>query len=144
MFKRFREKRKDKETRLKYQEIFLKKDDFVNGLDIFLKDKTSEKRKFKILTVMNHGYAKQTLLKEYKIQKRGGMGIIGAKITQRTGLVVGIEVIDESYEELIVFSEKGQAIKIPLKGVRLTSRAAQGVKLMNLTKDDKIVGFVCL
>jgi DNA gyrase subunit A len=124
----------------------LKKDDEVSGLDIIKKEnlERGDKTKLRIVSVMANGFAKQTALNEYKVQRRGGSGIKTAKITEKTGKVIGAHIVDDATEEVFAFSVKGQAIKTPLKDIRVLSRATQGVRIMNLEKGDKLVGIVCL
>ncbi len=96
-----------------------------------------------LLSVMANGYAKQTKLSEYKVQQRGGRGIRTAEITPKTGPLVASHVIaDET--ELVAISVKGQIIKTEVKSVRLTSRAAQGVRIMKLAAGDTLAGVLCL
>ncbi len=121
--------------------IKLKKRDAVSGADVVSAKSISES---KLLAVTANGFGKQTNLKEYKIQRRGGSGIKTAKITEKTGPVIGAHVVGPETEEIIAFSSRGQAIKLPLKDVRILGRATQGVKIMNLDKGDKLVGIVCL
>ena len=122
--------------------IKLKKQDFVANFDVInVKDKLEN---YKLLVVTANGFAKQTPLKEYKIQKRGGSGIIAAKVNDKTGPIVGVYIVNQEIEEVIAFSSKGQAIRTDVKNIRLTSRTAQGVKIMNLEKGDKLIGVVCL
>jgi len=120
--------------------IKLRKGDEVSGADIiFPKDE-----KLKLLVVSEKGYGKQTALKEYKLQKRGGSGIKTAKVTSKTGKIIGAHVVNEETKELIAFSAKGQAIKINLDEIRELSRSTQGVKIMNVASDDKLVGIVLI
>lgn len=98
-----------------------------------------------ILVVMENGYGKTTPAKEYKVQKRGGSGIKTAKVTTKTGLVVGGAILDpESLEEgeLVVMSKKGQVIKLPLKDVPSLGRQTQGVRVMRLRAGDSIASIV--
>lgn len=120
--------------------IRLKKGDHVAGLDII---KEGEKE-LKLLNMMANGFGKQTNLKEYKIQKRGGGGIRTAKITAKTGPIIGAHIINQTNEEILAFSAKGQALRTALKDIRTAGRSAQGVRVMNLDKDDKLMGIVCL
>jgi len=99
---------------------------------------------YKLLVVMANGFAKQTPLKEYKIQRRGGSGIKTAKITEKTGPVMAAVIVGDEIQEVIAFSKKGQALRTKLSDIRIASRATQGVKIMNLEKDDKLMGIVCL
>lgn len=121
--------------------INLKKKDRVAGVDII---KKTDSKSVRLLTVMANGFGKQTPLKEYKVQKRGGAGIKTSKVTEKTGQVIATNIVDDEVGEILAFSKKGQAIKIPLKDIRLASRATQGVRIMNLEKGDELIGIVCL
>lgn len=114
----------------------LKKGDLLAGIDIIRKTDAAAR----ILTVTAKGFAKQTPLKEYKTQKRGGGGIKTGKVSEKSGAVIATRIVDESVEEIIAFSKKGQAIRIPLKDIRVASRATQGVRIMNLEKGDELAG----
>ncbi|MDI6734330.1 MAG: DNA gyrase subunit A [Patescibacteria group bacterium] len=124
--------------------IRLKKGDFVSGLDIIKKEQAENQKDLKLLIIMNRGFAKQTPLKEYKIQRRGGGGIKTAKVTDKTGSVIAAHIVSGGNEEVLAFSSKGQALRTNLNDVRLAGRATQGVKIMNLEKDDTLIGVVCL
>lgn len=119
----------------------LGKGDEIVSADILSKgDKTSE-----ILVVMENGFGKTTPSKEYKVQKRGGSGIKTAKITAKTGNVIGAAIVNaEEREEgeLVVMSKKGQVIKLPLKDVPSLGRQTQGVKVMKLRAGDSIASTV--
>ena len=93
---------------------------------------------------MEHGFGKQTPLKEYKVQHRGGSGIKTAQITEKTGPVIDARIVDDETEEVIAFSSKGQAIRSMLSGIRVAGRATQGVRIMDLEKGDGLIGIVCL
>ncbi|MEK9154546.1 MAG: DNA gyrase subunit A [Patescibacteria group bacterium] len=123
--------------------IRLKKGDFVAGLDIM---KTSEKglgKNEKLLIVTENGFAKQTNLKEYKIQSRGGSGIKTAKISAKTGLIISAQIISDE-EELLALSSKGQIIKTKIADIRTAGRATSGVRIMKLKAGDKVAGVVIL
>jgi DNA gyrase subunit A len=120
--------------------IRLKGADTVAGLDIISKDRKGEN----ILVVMANGFGKQTPLKDYKTQKRGGGGIKTAKVTEKTGPVIAANIIGEDIKETLAFSSKGQALKSSLKDIRVAGRATQGVRIMNLEKGDKLIGIICL
>lgn len=121
--------------------VRLKKGDVVAGFDIITHGTRPD---VQFLVVMAHGFAKQTPLKDYKTQKRGGGGIKTAKITDKTGKVIAARIIGEDIEEAIAFSSKGQALRTKLSDIRVAGRATQGVKIMNLEEGDSIVGIVCL
>ncbi len=116
--------------------IRLKNNDFAAGIDIIKKDG-------KLLVIMENGFAKQTPLKEYRIQSRGGSGIKTAKINAKTGKIVSAKVISEE-EELLALSAKGQIIRTDIKSVRVCGRSTSGVKIMKLKEGDKIAGIVIL
>ncbi|MCR4261207.1 MAG: DNA gyrase subunit A [Candidatus Colwellbacteria bacterium] len=118
--------------------ISLKGGDIVNSFDVI---QNIEKAEF--LVVMENGYGKRTPLSQYKVQRRGGSGIITAKVTSKTGGVASSHVIiDEG--ELLAISKKGQVIKTKIQDIRKTGRAAQGVKIMTLKSGDKLAGTVVL
>jgi DNA gyrase subunit A len=113
-----------------------KQNDEVAGFDIIKKGEDA-----KLVIVMEHGFAKQTPLKEYKSQRRGGSGIKTAQITPKTGPVVSAHVIIDQ-KEIFALSAKGQMIRTELGTVRLTGRAAQGVRIMNLNAGDRVAGTI--
>jgi DNA gyrase subunit A len=97
----------------------------------------------KLLVVMENGFAKQTPLKEYKTQSRGGSGVKTAEITAKTGSLVSAHVVTEE-KEIFALSAKGQMIRTELKAVRTTGRAAQGVRIMNLKSGDRLAGTIVI
>ena len=123
----------------------LKKSDSIVGLDIIKKGngEIAEKNQ-RLLVLTENGFGKQTPLKEYKVQHRGGGGIRTAKTTDKTGLVIAVHIVDDSIEEILAFSSKGQALRTKLKDIRIAGRSTQGVRIMNLEKGDKLNGIVCL
>jgi DNA gyrase subunit A len=119
----------------------LKKDDKIVSADILKKGEADRE----ILVVMENGYGKATPAKEYKTQNRGGSGIKTAKITAKTGKVVGAASLtpeDRLEGELIVMSKQGQVIKLPIKDVPTLGRDTQGVKVMKLRAGDSIASIV--
>ena len=124
--------------------IRLRKGDAVAGFDIIKVEELGDKiRGLRLLVVMENGFAKQTGLKEYKIQRRGGSGIKTAKITPKTGSLVSAHVVGEE-KEIFALSAKGQMLRTSLESVRTTGRAAQGVKIMNLKAGDRLAGTVII
>ncbi|MEX2436814.1 MAG: DNA gyrase C-terminal beta-propeller domain-containing protein, partial [Candidatus Paceibacterota bacterium] len=121
--------------------INLKKGDTITGVDIIEKGKGDNQR---LLVLTSKGYGKQTFVSKYKSQKRGGSGIKTSKVTKKTGNVITAKLVNDEIEKVLAFSEKGKVIKTKLKDVRVSGRATQGVKIMNLGKDDYLVGVVCL
>lgn len=116
--------------------------DEIVSADIITK---ADKKGSEILVVTKHGFGKTTPAKEYKVQNRGGSGIKTAKLTDKTGKVVcGIVIKDSEREkgELVVMSEKGQVIKLPIKDIPSSGRQTQGVKVMRMKTDDAIASVV--
>ncbi len=119
----------------------LGKGDVIVSADVLSKESKSDE----ILVVMENGFGKTTPAKEYKVQKRGGSGIKTAKITSKTGTVVGAAIVsaeDKAEGELIVMSKKGQVIKLSLKDVPSLGRQTQGVKVMKMRAGDSIASIV--
>jgi DNA gyrase subunit A len=120
----------------------LGKGDVIVSADVIKKESA---KKSEILVVTEHGYGKTTPVKEYKTQNRGGSGIKTAKVTDKTGAIVGAIVLheDERAEgELVIMSKKGQVIKLPLKDVPTLGRDTQGVRVMKMREGDSIASVV--
>lgn len=123
--------------------VRLKKGDQVAGFDIIKEGEVGASKNYKVLVVMVNGFAKQTALKEYKVQSRGGSGIKTANITAKTGQLVAGKIVNEE-KEILALSAKGQLIRTELSSVRSTGRSAQGVRIMNLKSGDKLAGVVIM
>ena len=91
-----------------------------------------------LLTVTEKGYAKNTLIDEYRVTGRGGLGVKNVEVTDKNGAVVAIAQIHAN-EELLVMTEQGKILRTPANEIRTIGRATQGVKLMDLDGEDKIV-----
>ncbi len=96
-----------------------------------------------ILTVTEKGFGKRTDTSEYRIQSRGGMGIITIKTTERNGNVIGIKQVTDD-DEIMLITNYGKIIRIKLKGISIIGRNTQGVKLIGIEKDEKVVGVALL
>ncbi len=116
----------------------LKKGDLIVGLDI-IREKSADR----LLIVTEKGFSKQTSIKEYKVQSRGGSGIRTANVSDKTGKVVTCKIINQE-QEVIVLSAKGQVIKTALSDIRISARATSGVRVMRPKEGDKIVAITCL
>jgi DNA gyrase subunit A len=112
--------------------IRLDKDDQVIGMEV-----AEPKTKKTLLTVCVNGYGKRTDLDEYRHQHRGGSGVITIKATDRNGHVVGIHLVEDK-DDLMVMTEKGKIIRMPIKDLRVISRNTQGVRLVRLEEGDRI------
>src|SRR5204862_3189080 len=96
------------------------------------------KRDANMLVVTEKGMGKCSPIDEYRVQKRGGKGIITVHRTDKTGDAVSIkEVLPD--DELMLITKQGIAIRMPVKGIRVAGRNTQGVKLVNLDADDLVM-----
>ena len=91
-----------------------------------------------LLTVTEKGYAKKTEIDEYRVTGRGGLGVKNVEITDKNGPVVNIAQVHDN-EELLVITEWGKILRTPANDIRTIGRATQGVRLMELEGEDKIV-----
>src|SRR3954463_12089646 len=96
-----------------------------------------------LLTVTEHGYGKRTELDEYRVQSRGGVGIINIQTSDRNGKVVGIAYVHED-DELMIISQQGMIIRMRAGDVRSIGRATQGVRLIGIDETDEVVGIAKL
>jgi len=116
--------------------ITLADDDEVVGV-VVLKSEDS------ILTVTENGYGKRTAVSQYRIQKRGGMGVMAISTSERNGKVVGaLQVTDE--DQVMLIANSGKVIRMPIDTVRIIGRNTQGVRLINLEGQEKVVGMSLL
>jgi DNA gyrase subunit A len=90
-----------------------------------------------VLTVTAEGFGKRTLFKEYRLQSRGGKGIINIKVTGKNGEAVGLKSVSDK-DEIMLITEKGMIVRSPVKDIRTTGRSTQGVRLMKLDKGDSV------
>ncbi len=90
-----------------------------------------------ILTVSESGFGKRTDVDRYRLQSRGGTGVINMKTTPKVGKVASIQLVDDT-TEMMVISQFGKIIRIDTKQVRSAGRSTSGVKLLDLDKDDKV------
>jgi DNA gyrase subunit A len=96
-----------------------------------------------ILTVTANGYGKRTELSEYRVQSRGGKGIITIKTTERNGPVVAARPVLET-EEVMLITNKGMLIRMPAKGISVIGRNTQGVRLITVESREEQVAGVAL
>jgi DNA gyrase subunit A len=96
-----------------------------------------------ILSVSENGYGKRTDVDQYRLQSRGGKGVINMKATPKIGKVTAINLVDDT-SELMVISQFGKIIRIDTKSVRSAGRSTQGVKLLDLEDQDKVAAAVVI
>jgi DNA gyrase subunit A len=111
--------------------ITLRDDDEVVGMEVLRAGAT-------ILTVTVNGYGKRTEIEEYRIQGRGGSGIINIQTTDRNGHVIGVSCVLE-HEELMFITEQGMILRTRASGISIIGRATQGVRLIDLDEGDRTV-----
>jgi DNA gyrase subunit A len=99
--------------------------------------RTEPERQF-VLAVCERGYGKRTVLEEFRVQNRGGKGIILIECSDRNGPVVGIAMVKPE-DEVMLITDRGQTIRTPVEGIRETGRNTQGVKLMSIAEDERLV-----
>jgi DNA gyrase subunit A len=107
------------------------KDDAVIGMVVIKRDAT-------LLVVTEKGMGKCSPIDEYRVQKRGGKGIITVNRTDKTGDAVSImEVLSD--DELMAITKEGMVIRMPVKGIRVSGRNTQGVRLVDLSATDRVI-----
>jgi DNA gyrase subunit A len=111
--------------------IELDKTDAVIGMVVIRRDAT-------LLVVSERGFGKRSELSEYRVQKRGGKGIITFKITDKTGACIALKEVQPD-DELMMITRHGIIIRVPVEGIRVIGRNTQGVKVMNLESGDAVV-----
>ncbi len=127
--------------------IELGKNDYVVGLAVTPKERVANGKggntSSLILSVTSNGFGKRTDVDQYRLQTRGGKGVINVKTTAKNGKVQSINLVDDT-SELMVISQYGKIIRIDTKTVRSAGRSTQGVKLLNLEEDDKVAAAVVI
>src|SRR5215475_8775623 len=111
--------------------ITLRDDDIVVAMEVVKPGGT-------LLTVTERGYGKRTELDEYRVQSRGGVGVINISTSARNGQVVGVSYVEEG-DEVLLITQQGMIIRMPTNDVRAIGRATQGVRLIEIEGEDKVV-----
>ena len=111
--------------------ISLRKGDHVVGMEAL--DEEGE-----ILSMAERAVGKRTLVSRYRLQKRGGKGIINLKVSTKTGKVIGAKYVQPD-DGMMLITQEGKIIRIGVEGVRVSGRSTQGVKLMDLDEGDRLV-----
>jgi DNA gyrase subunit A len=91
-----------------------------------------------ILTACANGYGKRSALEDYRLQSRGGKGVINIRTTERNGRVVGMKAVTDE-DDLIMISQNGIVVRIAVRDIRIMGRATQGVRFLRLEPGDKLV-----
>jgi DNA gyrase subunit A len=111
--------------------ITLRDDDLVVAMEVVQSVGT-------LLTVTERGYGKRTEIEEYRVQSRGGVGVINISTSARNGQVVGVSYVEEG-DEVLLITQQGMIIRMPTNDVRSIGRATQGVRLIEIEGEDKVV-----
>ncbi len=129
----------------------LDKKDYIVGMAVTPKEspkskkngKEEEKQICRILSVTENAYGKRTDVDEYRLQSRGGKGVINVKTTERNGKVVSIMLVTES-SEVMVISQFGKILRTDTEQIRAAGRSTQGVRLLNLETGDRVAAAVVI
>jgi DNA gyrase subunit A len=105
-------------------------DDYLIGMEVAEEEGL-------LLSISENGYGKRTPLATYRLVSRGGKGVINMKTTSKTGRVVGVLLVKEDSDVMIV-SQNGKIIRIESSTIRQAGRSTQGVRLVNLEEGDKV------
>jgi DNA gyrase subunit A len=116
--------------------ITLREDDEVVAMEVVKAGGT-------LLTVAQNGYGKRTVLEEYRLQSRGGVGIINIQTSDRNGKVVGMAYVSED-DEVMLISQQGMILRMKAGDVRVIGRATQGVRLIEMEEGDQVVAIAKL
>jgi DNA gyrase subunit A len=116
--------------------ISLRDDDEVVGMDVLAPEGT-------ILSVTEQGYGKRTELDEYRVQSRGGIGIINIQTSDRNGKVIGVLQVGDD-DELMLITQQGKILRMASNTIRAIGRATQGVRLIDIEGDDRAVSIARL
>jgi DNA gyrase subunit A len=116
--------------------VMLREGDEVVGMDVLSPGGT-------ILSVTEQGYGKRTELDEYRIQSRGGVGIINIQTSERNGKVIGVMQVSDD-DELMLITQQGKILRMAAKDIRTIGRATQGVRLIDIEGDDRAVSIALL
>jgi DNA gyrase subunit A len=106
--------------------------DYLVGMEVLSHGQT-------LFTATENGYGKRTVIDEYPVQKRGGKGVITIKTSKRNGRVVALLLVNED-DELMLMTDGGKLIRMPITGISVISRNTQGVKLMGMETSETVIG----
>ena len=106
--------------------------DRVVGMEVLTHGQT-------LISITANGYGKRTSVDEYPVQKRGGKGVITIKTSERNGQVVGILLADDD-DDLVLMTDFGKLIRMPIEGISVIGRNTQGVKLIEINAGERVIG----
>jgi DNA gyrase subunit A len=111
--------------------IGLENSDYVIGMEVCVEDSY-------LLVVTENGFGKRTELEEYKVQTRGGKGVLTYRVTEKTGSIAGMKIVKEK-DEIMIISSDGTIIRLNVDDISVLSRATQGVTLMRMSEGINVV-----
>jgi DNA gyrase subunit A len=112
--------------------IELEEDDYVIGMEV-----CSSENPY-ILVVTENGFGKRTEIEEYKVQSRGGKGILTYRVTSKTGSIAGMKLVNDN-DDIMLISSDGTIIRLNVTEISILGRATQGVTLMRMNDGVKVV-----
>ncbi len=118
--------------------IKLRQGDYLVAMEVLDRDLPAT-----LLTVCEHGYGKRTPSADYPVKGRGSLGVITIKTSERNGKVVGVRVVNDT-DDLMLVTEGGKVIRIRVSGIPTRGRNTQGVRLIRLIDDEKVVAVEAL
>ncbi|MEG1935129.1 MAG: DNA gyrase C-terminal beta-propeller domain-containing protein, partial [Rikenellaceae bacterium] len=118
--------------------VSIEGDNEVVGMITIEKDQKND-----ILCVSEHGFGKRSDIDDYRITNRGGKGVKTIQITERTGSLISLQSVNDD-NDLMIINKSGLTIRIPIADLRVTGRATQGVKVINLRGNDTIASVIAV
>ncbi|MDH5491513.1 MAG: DNA gyrase subunit A [Myxococcales bacterium] len=113
--------------------IDLREGDFVVGMDV-IEDEEGQQ----VLSISSNGYGKRTPISEWRVQNRGGLGLIGIQVTEKTGELVRVRLVWAD-DHIMVITDGGKVIRTSVEEIRETKRSAQGVRVINVAEAERVV-----
>ncbi len=121
--------------------INLRTGDEVISMDVISSDMKNQPD---LLILLENGFGKRTSFEHFRTQHRGGLGLKCANVTEKTGQVIGIEVVADETNDALLISRQGVVIRTPIKSIRRLGRDTQGVTLMKLYGQDRVASLTIL
>lgn len=113
--------------------IRLDKGDYVIGMEPIVQNSMAT-----LLAITENGFGKRTELEEYRVQTRGGKGVITYKVTPKTGSIIGIKIVNET-DDVMLITDSGTIIRLEVSNISVLGRSTQGVTLMRTSDGGKVV-----
>ena len=111
--------------------------DLAEGDEVISVAKIEEGKK--VLAITQNGYGKRTEIEEFRCQTRGGKGILAMRLTEKTGLLAAQMLVDDD-EDVMLITDDGTIIRMPVGGISVIGRVSQGVRVMRVEGESRIVG----